>query len=137
IEESNPRLLAFAQKQLDFLAVPNEVISNVITPDGKLKPELAQQGVTLQHDVQPAINYMYFNMEDPVVGGYTPEKIALRRAITMGYDADEEIRVIRQGQGMPMTQIVPPHMSGHDPTFSVRTRLDVGGAKALLDEFGD
>src|SRR5204862_2577921 len=54
IEESNPRLLAFMQKQLDFLAVPNELISNVTTTDGKLKTELAQQGVTLQRDVQPA-----------------------------------------------------------------------------------
>ncbi|HEY3179403.1 MAG TPA: ABC transporter substrate-binding protein [Casimicrobiaceae bacterium] len=136
IEESNPRLLAFMQKQLDFLAIPNELVYNVMTADGKLKPELAQQGVTLQRDVQPAINYMYFNMEDPVVGGYTPDKIALRRAIAMGYDSDEEIRVIRQGQGLPMTQIVPPNMSGHDPTFNARTRLDIRGAKALLDKFG-
>src|SRR5438874_4031249 len=99
-EEANPRLLAFMQKQLDFLAVPNDVISNVMTPDGKLKPELVKQGVTLQREVQPAIAYMYFNMEDPIIGGYTPDKIALRRAIAMGYDVDEEIRVIRQGQGL-------------------------------------
>ena len=136
IEESNPRLLALMQKQLDFLAVPNDIVSNVITPDGKLKPEFVQQGFVLQRDVQPAINYMYFNMEDPVVGGYTPDKIALRRAIALGYDAEDEIRVIRQGQGLPMTQIVPPSMSGHDASFSVRTRLDVAGAKALLDKFG-
>ena len=136
IEEANPRLLAFSQKQLDFLAVPNEVVSNVITPEGKLKPEFEQQGVTYARDVQPAISYMYFNMEDPVVGGYTPEKIALRRAIAMGYNADEEIRVIRQGQGLPATQIIPPNMSGHDPSFSARTRYDVAAAKALLDSFG-
>jgi ABC-type transport system substrate-binding protein len=136
IEEANPRLLAFMQKQLDFLAVPNDVISNVMTPDGKLKPELAKQGVTLQREVQPAINYAYFNMEDPIVGGYTPDKIALRRAIAMGYDAEEEIRVIRQGQGMPATQIVPPNMSGHDPTFNAHIKHDVAAAKAVLDKFG-
>ena len=136
IEEANPRLLAFMQKQLEFLAVPNDVIANVMTPDGKLKPELAKQGVTLQRDVQPAISYLYFNMEDPVVGGYTPDRIALRRAIGMGYDADEEIRVIRQGQGSPATQIVAPNMSGYDPTFSARIKHDVAAAKALLDKFG-
>src|SRR5437764_4975741 len=43
IEEANPRLLAFMQKQLEFLAVPIDVVSNVMTPDGKLKPELAKQ----------------------------------------------------------------------------------------------
>ena len=136
IEESNPRLLAFMQKQLDFLAVPNDIIGNVMTPDGKLKPELAKQGVTLQRDVQPAINYLYFNMEDPVVGGYTADKIALRRAIAMAYNVDEEVRVIRQGQGMPATQIVPPGMSGHDPTFTAGTKHDVAAAKVLLDRFG-
>ncbi|HEY2816741.1 MAG TPA: ABC transporter substrate-binding protein [Casimicrobiaceae bacterium] len=136
IEESNPRLLAFMQKQLDFLAVPIDVLGNVMTPDGKLKPELAKQGMMLQREVQPAINYMYFNMEDPVVGGYTADKIALRRAIAMGYDAEEEIRVIRQGQGTPATQLVPPNMSGHDPAFSARIKHDVTAAKALLDKFG-
>ena len=136
IEESNPRLLAFMQKQLDFLAVPNDIIGNVMTPDGKLKPELAKLGVTLQRDVQPAINYAYFNMEDPIVGGYTPEKVALRRAIAMGYDAEEEVRVLRQGQGMVATQIVPPNMSGHDPNFNAHIKHDVAAAKALLDKFG-
>ena len=34
--------------------------------------------------VRPERGFTYFNMEDPVVGGYTPEKIALRRAISMG-----------------------------------------------------
>jgi oligopeptide transport system substrate-binding protein len=136
IEESNPRLLAFAQKQLDFLAVPNDIVSKVITPDAKLKPEFAQQGVALQRDVQPAVSYMYFNMEDPVVGGYTPDKIALRRAIALGYDAEDEIRVIRQGQGMPMTQIVPPGMSGHDPTYKMPVKYDPAAAKALLEKFG-
>ena len=136
IEESNPRLLAFMQKQLDFLAVPNDIIGNVMTPDGKVKPDLAKQGVTLQRDVQPAINYAYFNMEDPIIGGYAPDKVALRRAIAMGYDVDDEIRVLRQGQGMEATQIVPPNMSGHDPVLNVRSKHDIAAAKALLDKFG-
>ena len=42
----------------------------------------------------PSVTFTYFNMDDPVVGGYTPEKIALRRAIGMGYDVDELIRVL-------------------------------------------
>src|SRR5207237_7715573 len=81
-------------------------------------------------------NYKYFNMEEPIVGGYQPDKIARRRAIAMAYNVDEEVRIIRQGQGMAATQIVPPNMSGHDSSFSVRTKKDVEGAKALLDKFG-
>ena len=136
IEESNPRMLAFGQKQLDLLAVPVDLVANVLDAGDRLKPDLVAQGVTLQRDVQPAISYMYFNMEDPVIGGYTPERIALRRAITLAYDVDEEIRVIRQGQGAPATQVIPPGMSGHDATLDVRPRRDVAAAKALLDKFG-
>jgi oligopeptide transport system substrate-binding protein len=136
IEEANPRLLAFSQRQLDFLAVPNDLVWNVLAPGNTLKPEFAAQGIRLEREVQPAISYLYFNMEDPVVGGYTPEKIALRRAVAMGYNVDEDIRVIRQGQGAPATQVIPPTMSGHDPSFSIRTRFDVASANALLDKFG-
>ena len=55
-------------------------------------------------------------MEDPVVGGYTKEKIALRRAIGMAYNTDEETRVVWQGQAEPATQFLPPHVFGFDPT---------------------
>jgi len=136
IEEGQPRLLAFRQKQLDFVAVPMNLVTKVLDANNRLDPELAKAGVRLQRGVQPAIAYTYFNMEDPIVGGYTPAQVALRRAIVMGYDVDEEIRVLRQGQGMPATQVVPPNMAGHDPSYDGRVRYDVAGAKALLDKFG-
>ena len=79
---------------------------------------------------------MYFNMEDPVVGGYTADRIALRRAIGMAYNLDEEIRILRQGQAIPATQVVPPEMSGHNPRFSGHTPFNPTAAKALLDKFG-
>ena len=136
IEESNPRLLAFQRGSLDFVAVPIDLVPNVLDPDNKLKPDLAKQGIRLYRDVQPAISYLYFNMEDPVIGGYTPDRIALRRAIAMAYNIDDDIRVLRQGQGAVATQIIPPGMSGHDPTLDVRIRYDVRAARALLDKFG-
>jgi len=136
IEEGQPRLLAFQQKQLDFVAIPVNLVTNVLDANNRLDPELAKAGVRLQRGIQPAIAYTYFNMEDPIVGGYTPAQVALRRAIIMGYDVDEEIRVLRQGQGMPATQVVPPNMTGHDPSYDGRVRHDVAGAKALLDKFG-
>src|SRR5689334_15362069 len=136
IEEAQPRLLAFRQKRLDFTAVPVNLVNNVLDADNRLKPEFASAGIRPERAIQPAISYMYFNMEDPVVGGYTPEKIALRRAISLGYDAKEEIRVLRQNQGLPATQVVPPNMSGHDPSYDGRLKYDPAAAKALLDRFG-
>ena len=59
----------------------------------------------------------FFNMEDPIVGGYTPEKVALRRAINLSYDIHEEIRLIRNGSMVPAQSPVPPLMPGFDPEF--------------------
>ena len=136
IEEAQPRLLAFQQKKLDWLAVPSNLVSKVLDSESRLNPEIAKVGVRLERSIQPAISYTFFNMEDPVVGGYAPARIALRRAIAMGYDVGEDVRVLRQGQGLPATQVVPPGMSGHDPKFDGRVRFDVAQAKALLDKFG-
>jgi len=136
IEEAQPRLLAFQQKELDWLAVPSNLVSKVLDGQNRPNAELAKAGVRLERSIQPAISYTYFNMEDPVVGGYTPAHVALRRAIAMGYNVAEDIRVLRQGQGLPATQVVPPGMSGHDPSFDGRVRFDVAEAKALLDKFG-
>ncbi len=136
IEEAQPRLLAFQQKQLDFVAVPVTLVTNVLDADNRLKPAFTAAGVRLERAVQPAISYAYFNMDDPVFGGYAPARIALRRAIAMGYDVKEEIRVLRQNQGLPATQVVPPNMTGHDPAYDGRNKFDPPAAKALLDRFG-
>jgi len=136
MEESNPRLLAFQGGNLDYLQIPNELIWNVLEPDGKLKPELAKRGIRVGTGIQPAVVYTYFNMEDPVVGGLTTDRIALRRAISMAYNVDEDIRIARQGQAEASTQPLPPNVEGHDPNFRGYVRYDVAGAKALLDKFG-
>jgi ABC-type transport system substrate-binding protein len=136
IEESNPRLLAFEGGEIDYAAAPTDLVWNVLDPPAKLKPRLAERGITLSRGVQPAITYTYFNMEDPVVGGYTPDKIALRRAFSLGYNVDEEIKVIRQGQAFPATQVIPPTVTGHDPKLENRKVYDPAAARALLDRFG-
>ena len=136
IEESNPRLLAFRNRELDYLQIPSDLVSTVLGTDNKLKPDFVRQGIVLARGMQPAVSYTYFNMEDPVVGGYTKEKIALRRAISMGYNVEEEIRIIRQGQGEPATQPIPPTGSGYDATIHGNAAFDPAGAKALLDKFG-
>ncbi|HEV2219247.1 MAG TPA: ABC transporter substrate-binding protein [Casimicrobiaceae bacterium] len=136
IEEAQPRLLAFRQGDLDYVAVPNDLVTKVLDVHDGLRPDFAKAGVRLARGIQPAISYIYFNMDDPVVGGYAPAQIALRRAIAMGYDVDDEIRVLRQGQGMPATQLVPPNMTGHDPSFDGRIPFDVAAGRLLLEKFG-
>ena len=136
IEEGNPRLLAFEQRELDYVGLPGDLVWNVLDPPATLKPRLAQQGIQLGRGIQPAIGYTYFNMEDAVVGGYAPEKIALRRAVSMGYNTPEDVKVIRQGQASPANQVIPPTVSGHNPKLPDRAIYDPAAARALLDRFG-
>jgi ABC-type transport system substrate-binding protein len=140
IEQSQPMWLSFLNAEVDALAtnagrVPPDFLG-LAMPGGKLAPFLAKRGVQGIRSLNPDTGLAYFNMEDPVVGGYTPEKIALRRAIGLAYDTDVEIRQIRRG-GIRAQSPVVPHTSGYDPKFkSEMGDYDPARAKALLDLFG-
>ncbi len=136
IEESNPQLLAFNSRELDYANVPGDLIPNVLDAAGKLKPYYADQGVRHARLTQPALAYMYFNMEDLVVGGYTPDKVALRRAIIMGFNVRELIDVWYQGQAIEATQPIPPVVSGHVDGVKHAVPYDPALAAQLLDRFG-
>ena len=86
IEEGQAQWLAFLNREVDMLErLPPEFVEQALT-GGKLKPELAAKGIRHEILLRPNTWWTYFNMEDPVVGGYTPDKIALRRAIGMAFD---------------------------------------------------
>ena len=137
IEEGQGQWLAFLNREIDILELlPAEFTPQALT-DGKLKPELAAKGIVHQLLIRPNVAFTYFNMEDPVVGGYTPAKIALRRAISMGYNLDEAIRVLYYGRAHPASGPIPPDIEGYDPTLKTSAQLyDPAAARALLDKFG-
>ena len=87
--------------------MPASLAANVLN-GGELKPELAKRGIVLHREVSPSISFFFFNLDNPLVGGYTPEKLALRRAISMGFDREAQIRQLLHGQAIPATQPVPP-----------------------------
>ena len=141
IDEAQPFWLSFLNGQLDAIAgqtgaVPGEFIT-VAMPNGKLAPFLAKRGIQAQRQVNSDSGLVYYNMEDPVVGGYTPDRIALRRAINLAQDMDTEIRTIRRGQAIPAQSPVSPNLYGYDPAFkSENSTYDPARAKALLDMYG-
>jgi len=137
IEESNPRLLAFNSNELDLIDVPRDLVPRVVDDNGKLVAAYAKQGATLQRVQEAGLAFFaYFNMNDPVVGGYTPERVALRRAILMGYDPGDMIRVGLQGQGLVANQLIPPGVPGHVAGLKNTTPYNPALARALLDKFG-
>jgi ABC-type transport system substrate-binding protein len=136
IEASQPRWLAFLQERFDMIAVPLE-FSTLAAPNGKVAPNLAKQGVQLHRIVNPDRTLYYFNMEDPVVGGYSADKVALRRAIRLGSDVYREIHTVRRGQAIPAQSVVAPGTWGYDPAYkSENSDFDPARAKALLDMYG-
>jgi len=136
IEETNPALLMFNAGELDMLQVPGDIAPKMIDGKGNLLPEYAARGMRLERATELAVTFAYFNMEDPVVGGYTPEKIALRRAVCSAYNLPDEIRVIRNGQALPATQPLPPDVEGHVRGYKGLSPYDPATARALLDKFG-
>ncbi|NCX62171.1 MAG: heme-binding protein, partial [Betaproteobacteria bacterium] len=135
IEEPQSAWLAFSSKSIDSIAVPPSFIEKALDANNRLLPNWVDQGVGMYRSVEPDIRYQFFNLKDPVIGGYSKEKIALRRAIIMGYDVDEEIRVIRKNQAVKAEQMVAPVIPGHDPNYRSIVRYDPGLANALLDQF--
>ena len=137
IDEGQPRWLAFLNGQHDLIqGVPPEFV-DLAAPGGKLAPNLARRGVGMQRQVRPDVTLTVYNMDDPVVGGYTPEKVALRRALNLAYDVQREIDVVRHGQAVPAQSVVQPHTLGYDPGYRSETsEFDLGRAKALLDLYG-
>ena len=136
LEESQSRWLSFLQGRIDYVRVPSDY-GQFAAPGGKLAPNLARRGVHFRRYVNADFVMTYFNMEDPVVGGYTPERVALRRAIGMAYDIEREVRILRRGAAVPAQAAVPPGTFGFDAGYrSVNSAHDPARAKALLDLYG-
>jgi oligopeptide transport system substrate-binding protein len=137
IEEEQTRWLGFLDRQFDYLQqLPPGFVDQALD-NGKLRPEMAARGIRQEVLVRPNTWWNYFNMDDPVVGGYTPEKIALRRAMGMGFNTDEFIRVIFRGRALAAQSPLPPGIAGFDPTLKTIAQIyDPAAARALLDKFG-
>ena len=137
IEENQPRWLSFLNGQFDLLErVPEDFISQAV-PGGRIAPNLAKKGIQAYRVLASDVLFTVFNMEDPVIGGYTPEKVALRRAISLATDVTREIGLVRRGQAIPAQSLFAPHTTGYDPEFKVEmSDYDPARAKALLDTYG-
>ncbi len=137
IEETQPRWLSFLNEEMDFMFLVPEEFGNQAFPNNKLAPNLAKRGVHMEQLPALDLTYNFFNMEDPVVGGYSPEKVALRRAISLSYKTQDEIAIIRKGQAIAAETPYSPGVAGYDPDFhTTANEYDIPKAKALLDIYG-
>jgi ABC-type transport system substrate-binding protein len=137
IEQPQPRWLAFLNREMDVIEQVPEDFTYVAIPNNKVAPNLAKQGIYEVRYLRNDARMSYFAMEHPLVGGYTADKVALRRAIALAVNVDEEIRVVQRGQAIVAQAVMAPGLYGYDPAFrSEMGTFDRAKAKALLDLYG-
>ena len=136
VEEVQPRWLSFLNGTYTWLQIPGPFRS-LAAPGGQLAPYLAKRGVRLQTSLQADMGMSFFFMENPIVGGYTPEKVALRRAVGLAFDGAAYRSHVFGGIGVPAQSTIAPHTSGYDPAYrSEMSEYDPAKARALLDLYG-
>jgi ABC-type transport system substrate-binding protein len=137
IEEEQPRWLSFINGEADLAYRVGYQFAPQAMPNGKVAPNLAKRGIRGYPVVESGGNFFYFNMEDATFGGYTPEKIALRRAIGLGINVQRLIDYAFAGLGTLAQSPTLPNTSVYDPAFkSEFSDYDPARANALLDLYG-
>ena len=142
MDEAQSRWLAFQRRETDIEYQLEELAPKFMTAAGGLKPEFADQGIRMDRSVDPEIIYLFFNTQERIgdqvnpLGGFSAEKIALRRAIAMAYNVEDQIKIIRKGQAIRAHYPIPPGVAGHEPNFRSGIAYDPPLANALLDQFG-
>ena len=137
IEEPQPRWLSFLNQEQDVTENVPADFASVAFPNNRLAPNLAKQGIQMVRYPRADVAVSYFAMEHPVVGGYEPHQVALRRAISLAVDVDREIRLVRRGQAIPAQGPISPEVWGYDPALKTEmSDFDRPRAKALLDMHG-
>ncbi len=136
-KESIPAFQKFLQGYYDASGIIRESFDTVIRED-RLSPEMEELGVRLEKSVIPAVYYLGFNMDDPVVGRAGGERARkLRQAMSLAIDAEEWLRLFTNGRGVPAQSLLPPGLYGYDADYeNPYRRVDLERARALLAEAG-
>jgi ABC-type transport system substrate-binding protein len=136
IEEAQPRWLSFLNEEQDVLQLP-QGFATLAIPNNRLAPNLAKKGIAMVRSPRPSVAMTYFGMENPVVGGYEPHKVALRRAIGLAVDVERLIALVYRGQAIPAQGPIAPGTYGYDPALKTTlSEFNRARAKALLDMHG-
>ncbi|MFO0123018.1 MAG: ABC transporter substrate-binding protein, partial [Inhella sp.] len=137
IEENQPRWLSFMNGEADMVEEVPADFASIAMPNGQLAPNLAKRGIQMNRYARADVAVSFFNMENEMVGGTSPAQVALRRAISLGVDVDQEVRLARKGQAIPAQGLIAPNTYGYSSTFkSSMSEFNRAKAKALLDLHG-
>jgi ABC-type transport system substrate-binding protein len=135
-EEFQGRMLGFLNGEYDYLEQVPESMTDMVIRNGELKPDLRKRGMQMYRFPVLQTYYMWMNMEDPVLGGYGEDKLALRRAISLSYNNAEDIALLKKGFAIKAESPLAPGVLGYDPDYRSPVPYDPALANALLDKHG-
>ncbi|MFN8544895.1 MAG: ABC transporter substrate-binding protein [Candidatus Binatia bacterium] len=135
--EAIPSFTKFLQGYYDSAGIIKESFDRIVRED-QISPDMAARDVHLVKTVTPAVYYIGFNMDDPIVGARAGERgRKLRQAMSLAIDAREFARVFMNGRGIPAQSPLPPGIFGYDPDYANPYRtVDLDRARAILREAG-
>jgi len=140
VPEDYSAWMRFLSGQVEASGIPRETFEFVLTPDKKLARKWRKKHIYLSTYESPAVYWIVFNMEDPVVGASK----SLRQALSLAYDVENHIKVLFNGRGVRAVNILPRVVKGHDeagpgPYYRLdleAAKLKIAQAKAELAEAG-
>ena len=138
--QDNPMWLQFVAGNLDYTQTPAENFEAAWNKRTLgLRPEFQRKGMKGVNVQLLDLIFRGFNMDDPVVGGYTDEKRALRHAISLALDWEEQNETFYNGVPTLYDGMIPPGLDGYpkDGKAPVSYRqLDLDLARRKLAEAG-
>jgi oligopeptide transport system substrate-binding protein len=136
-EETIPTFGKFMQGYYDTSGIARESFNRVVH-EGGLSAEMAERGMRLEKSVVPAVFYLGFNMDDPVVGSAAGERSRLlRQAMSLVTNSEEYCRLFLNGRGLPAQSPLPPGLFGYEEDYKNPYRtLNFEEARRLLAQAG-
>lgn len=112
--QDQPMWLEFNQGNLGYIQVPEEYFLEAFDrASGTLRESYLTRGVRAHDDLLLDFIFRGFNMEDELLGGYSPEDRALRQAISLAIDLEEINQTFYNGLPLVYDGPIPPGLDGH------------------------
>ena len=141
--ETQPAWLEFKSGREDFTTVPVSGFEEAFSRRTKeLSRAWSAKGI--RSVKVPLLDFIFrqFNMDDELLGGYSPQKKALRQAFNLAMDWDENNETFYFGMALPYDGVIPPGLDGH-PNDNAAHRMpyttrgpDYARAREKLKEAG-
>jgi ABC-type transport system substrate-binding protein len=131
VAETSSAWKLFLTRQRDSSGISKDVFETVINPRRELEDRWKRKGIRLHKYSQPAVYWIVFNMEDPVIGASK----SLRQALSLSFDVKTYLRVLFNDRGRPAVNILPSTFQGWaEAGPSPYATFDLDRAKAKLEQ---